>query len=51
MGKRVFRAVEIAESAFQNRRSAHRIASGLVMKGDGNLNQGLKVEPQEPVLL
>jgi hypothetical protein len=46
IGKRAVRSVEVANGALQNRARADMVASGLVMKGDRQLNHTLEVPAQ-----
>src|SRR6266849_703119 len=45
-GKRAFRALEIAQGTFQNRARTNKVALGLMMKGDRQLNQTLEVQTE-----
>jgi hypothetical protein len=48
IGKRAVRAVEIAHGTLQNRARADMVASGLVMKGNRQLNHTLEVQTEMP---
>jgi hypothetical protein len=50
IGKRAVRAVEIAQGTLQHRARTHKVAFGLVMKSDRQLNQTLEMPAQGAML-